>query len=265
MIQGSQREVVFKNYPIVIERDDVKHAVVELRNKWSIPPDGFQKSIDSIVYRDWLEKLTSQILPESQTTKQKTYIKELEFEVINGQKYFPIQLTRPILLHGNSRYSLFLEDIKMMCKRLKLASHWQRFFLHYIPTGKVIKSARWASGRTRNTPKIKLVMRRTSREDEPEFFIRLEFGATTKQKDVTDMWQAIEKLQKELPTYKRARLKKELERDLYMYGKVKEGKTSKEIFRDLPEEYYNERTSIKTIEKAIQRIKEQLKTTKSDS
>lgn len=213
--KGSQGEIVFKNTLLIITREDAKLAVSKLRTKWNIPPAGF---INNKQYRKWVLHLTNQLLFDS--------------------KY-----------GSPSQYSLFLDDISIMCKELRLPIFWSSFFRIYVPTAETIDALHLRSGKTHNTPSVSIVSK--GREDK----IRLEFRANTNLQDIKTVWGKVKELQKTLPDYDPTRLRKNLLRDLNLLKQSKAGKTPKQIYNTLPTENPDDDLNLDAVSKATQRIK----------
>jgi hypothetical protein len=119
--KGSQEGIIFKNAPLVIEREDVQQEVDKLRIEWEIPTGGF-KSYKK--YHDWVTNLTNQ----------------LSFKDLN-----------------TSRYSLFLDSVNKTCKLFKLPNYWIPFLVKYISRGQIEDTYRPRSGITYNTPTINII------------------------------------------------------------------------------------------------------------
>lgn len=236
--KGSQKGIEFKNGKDVIEREDFKRIVKELRNKWDIPINGFTKRHKRKTYTQWVLSLTEQLLPSTSHKFEK--IKEWEFNYSKIDNILQLigYTEKPIIdLEGNSsQYSLFLDDIYGACKQMRLAQHWTPFLRTYILFGKMLKIYLPRSGKTSNTPSIRAIRIKTPLgESEPK--IRVEFGANTKQKDYETIWNEISKIQKLFPTYERIRKKKKSKRDHYVTKKLSEGKPFKEVSDNLPQTF----------------------------
>lgn len=216
--RGSQKGIVFKNVPIIIERNDIQLGVKTLRKKWNIPVKGFTKNKD---YFNWLERLTTQQLPENQTSSQ---------------------------------YSLFLNDVNNFCKSIQIPPHWASFFIRYIPTGNVKEEIKLRSGKTYNTPLIKIISN-VERGNK----IRLEFGANTTLEDVKAIWIEIKTIQKSLPEYDNTRQRQEKKMKLtkHLIKQLNKGKKPKEIYESLPFSFGNPNEH--AVSKTLQRTKKLIK------
>ena len=216
--RGSQKGIVFKNVPIIIERNDTQTQTLKLRKKWNIPDNGFSNFKE---YNNWLEQLTNQLSSQN---------------------------------HNSSQYSLFLDDINKLRKSLKLSSHWNSFFAIYIPTDRVKIEIKLRSGKTYNTPTIKLIKKNSGEEK-----IQMEFGANTRLKDIDNIWHKVNELQKKLPDYDSSRHREKLSRDLLMLQGVKRKEKPLDTYISLGEKLPNDDSEYGATLKGLQRLRKKIK------
>lgn len=207
-------EIVFKNAKEIVEREDVKQLVRSLRRRWKIPSKGIK---DTLRYRTALNNLASA-------------------KILTG-KYSP------------SGYSVFRDEVREACKKLKLPRHWEIFFARYIPTNSLVEHLKMKRGVTLN--KI---------EKNNQYLIRIEFDANTLLKDIENIWKQVKELQKSFPDYDGSRTKRYSERDLNLVKRYKKLRTPNAVYVKLPNtrNIYKD-ISLDAVTKAIQRKSKLLK------
>lgn len=212
-------------------------------------------SQDGIVFKNAQLVIEREDIQEAvKKIRDKWNIPPKGFRSINKHHNWFINLTNQLLLesYGPSKYSLFLQEVSENCKSLHLPIFWTAFLIKYVSTGEIKDSYNPRSGITYNTPLISVVSK-----DKQELKIRLEFGANTKKKDIMFVWPKVLNLQKTLPDYDHTRNKRKLKLVRYIAKQLKEGKTQKEIYEELPYNFgYPEKQAVlKTIQRTRKLIK----------
>ncbi len=212
--KGSQ-ELKFRNAELIARSEPIQKLVNQLRNKWGIPPNGFQNIQE---YKDWLYGLTSSVL--------------------NNKKC------------GPSQFSLFLSDLSCSFEN-EFPAYWTTFFFYLTTKGEIKKSFKLRSGRTINTPRIKM-----SQDGKK---ILLQITANTKREDVEFVWSDVKNIQKKMSDFDKTRQRKKLERDLLMLEGITQGKNALDSYVALGDKLPNDDSEYETAIKGLQRIKKRIK------
>lgn len=198
MKTNKQSLLSYKDWEILIDREDFKRAIKWLRDEWNIPEEGFKSEGE---YRSWKSVLLSKEIQHAFGTRITTETihyfgpqEKILSRMIKGQTLPEAKITI-------SPYFVFLKDVEYICLFLNKSKPWGPFVNHYAVFNRPLLTAQMVN------PKVTLAESKLNNNIIHQA-LKIELGPDTTQEDVIRVWKTrVKPLQMLMVGYERPRTK----------------------------------------------------------